>query len=190
MAMTPRANAFVIEYLFAVSPLRFLAEIGAARAPLEVTTLATHMLFHASLLHLGLNCVWLLAFGAPVARRLGQGGEGAFLALFILSGMAGALLYILMNAKSPLLLIGASGGVSGLLGAMVRFMFARGGAAPLFDRQVLIWSASVIVLNLMFGLFGGAIFGLGDSNIAWQAHVGGYVFGLLTAPLFLRMAWR
>jgi membrane associated rhomboid family serine protease len=194
----PGDLAALIEWMGSASPARFLRDMTVwQRAPAAITTLATHMLFHSSLMHVGLNCVWLLAFGTPVARRLGShaAGVAAFLILMTTSGMAGALAFIAVHPNSSTILIGASGGVSGLLGALVRFAFARptlgparpDGLARLSDPPVLVWSAAVILLNVFAGVFGGAL-GLGAANIAWEAHVGGYLFGLLTFPVALRLA--
>jgi membrane associated rhomboid family serine protease len=195
----PPPAAAALEWSGAVSPARFLD--GAARpaqAPAAMLTLATHMLLHSGLAHIALNCVWLLAFGAPVARRLGEdrAGAAAFAVLLIASGVAGALAFIAFHAASTTLLVGASGGVSGLLGGLVRFAFRRpgdgvtpDGLAPLASRPVIAWSAAVIILNAAVGVFGG-LFGLGDLEIAWEAHVGGYLFGLLAFPAIARAAGR
>ena len=88
-------------------------------------------------------------------------------------------------------LIGASGGVSGLLGGLVRFAFHRPlsrpstakGVLPLTDRSVLIWSAVVVAMNASIAIFGAGV-GAQEGDIAWQAHVGGYLFGLAAFPLF------
>ncbi|MEL7486486.1 MAG: rhomboid family intramembrane serine protease, partial [Pseudomonadota bacterium] len=162
-----------------------------------IAPLFSHMALHANFMHILFNSVWLLALGAPVARRLGAGTAGAgvlpsslFISFFALSGAAGALLYILFNLESGVLLVGASGGVSGLLGAVIRFAFAgpvhfaRGASnlTPLTDRRIIIWSILIIVMNIFLAFFGGP--GTGGSDIAWEAHVGGYLFGVIAFPLF------
>jgi membrane associated rhomboid family serine protease len=159
--------------------------------------LVGHMLLHGGWLHLAFNCMWLMAFGAPVARRLGAdlpyGAARAsilFLLLFTLSGVVGALFYVALHPGDTTMLIGASGGVSGLLGGLVRFAFRRPPAAPgdvsgLFEKPVVAWTAAVVGLNLAMGVFGADLSGDG-ADIAWEAHIGGYFFGLLTFPLFAR----
>lgn len=92
------------------------------------------------------------------------------------------------------LLVGASGGVSGLLGAVVRFAFNRttlfgpeqASISPLSSSSVLLWSGIVVVMNLVLGVFGAVL--TGGASIAWEAHLGGYLFGLLTYPFFERLA--
>lgn len=197
LRLLPQSAAAAIEWSGAVSPARFLKEAPSlARAPGAFASLGTHMLFHSSLAHIALNSVWLVAFGAPVARRLGEDRAGAvaFIALIIASGIAGALVFIAFHSASTTLLIGASGGISGLLGGLVRFAFLRPGdsvdsvgLAPLASRQVLVWSAAVVLLNAVVGTFGWAL-GFGRVEIAWEAHVGGFLFGLLAFPAIIRLA--
>jgi membrane associated rhomboid family serine protease len=87
-------------------------------------------------------------------------------------------------------MIGASGGISGLMAAGFRMMRWPGVPAgvrlvPIFSRPILMFSGLWMLTNLIFGLTG---FGSGTSGdqIAWQAHMGGYLFGLLAIGLFDR----
>lgn len=204
--LTPTPALIRIEWLFALSPRRFLdGADGYGGFAGAIIPLVTHMFVHANLAHLALNSLWLLAFGAPVAARLRMGdplrerarwaGAGRFLALFILSGVAGALVYIAAHPQETAILVGASGGVSGLLGALLRFalrppphadeppaVYAR-----LSSRPILVWSAVIIALNVALGILGPAL-GLSRGGIAWEAHIGGYLFGLFAFPLFERRA--
>ena len=195
-------DGFVIIYL-AFIPAR-LTEVGAG-LPGGVlagyTSTFTHSLLHADWLHLTLNSAWLLAFGALIARRSGALG---LLALFATSAIAGALFFFLVNANGMTPLVGASGGVSGLMGAAFRVIFSAshfGGvqmmrenpnAIPrmplqvaLFDRSTMIGVGLWLGVNLIFGL------GLGDviqsGEIAWEAHVGGFLFGFLLFRWFDRV---
>lgn len=190
--LLPAGAQIRISAFAALSPREFLT--GEAGALQRMAPLVGHMLLHGGWLHLGLNCVWLMAFGAPVARRLGaEFAAGAvrasslFLAFFILSGVAGALFYVALHPGDRTMLIGASGGVSGLLGGLVRFAFrppgAPGDVSGLFDKPVIAWTLAVIGINLALGVFGAGPAG-GGADIAWEAHIGGYFFGLLTFPLF------
>ena len=148
-----------------------------------------------------MNMVFLLAFGAAPSRRMGA--ENAlksfsafasacmFLTFYLLCGAAGALLFILMHADQVTLLVGASGGVSGLLGALVRFAFNRttilgpeyARFSPLFSPHVLGLSALIIAMNIVFGV-GGAPFS-GGASIAWEAHIGGFFAGLFLVGFFV-----
>lgn len=187
-------NALVTIYM-AFIPAR-LTEVGAGLpggALAGYTSTFTHALLHADWLHLGINSAWLLAFGALMARRCGALG---FLALFAASAIAGAVFFFLVNANQLIPLVGASGGVSGLMGGAFRVIFSAanfGGvhvlrehpnAVPrmplqvaLFDRATMIGVGLWVAVNLIFGLGLADFFQSGD--IAWEAHVGGFLFGFL-----------
>lgn len=155
----------------------------------------SHMFLHGSVSHLLINSVWLLAFGTPVARRF---GAGLFLPFFALCGIAGAAAQLAADWGSPIAMIGASGAISGLMGAASRMMqpgespFAvpRGRPVPLlplFSRQVVTWSAVWTAVNIVAGLTG---MGAGQEThlIAWQAHLGGYFAGLVLVGPFAGLA--
>ena len=147
----------------------------------------TYMFLHAGWMHVIVNMVWLLAFGAVVVRRF---GNLRFFIFFLMCGVAGAVLHLALNWGSIAPVIGASGAISGLMGAAFRIMGREGDAftapqplAPLFSRRILIWSAVWIAINIVAGVSGiGA--GPGIQLIAWEAHLGGFAAGLLLAGLF------
>lgn len=85
-----------------------------------IWTPITHALLHGSWTHLFMNVVWLAIFGTPVARRY---GGFWFYAVFFIGAIGGALLYTLLQLNETGVLIGASGGVAGLTGAAMRFVF-------------------------------------------------------------------
>jgi membrane associated rhomboid family serine protease len=159
----------------------------------------THVFVHADLTHLVINSAWFLAFASPVVRRT---GSWRFLAFFLLSGIGGALLFLAVNRAVFALLIGASGAISGLMGAALRFLFnphqkrfalALGDAsyAPLIplrgilrDRRlvaaIVIWTAMNVILA--WGL--ASLVSAG--GIAWEAHLGGFYAGIACYGLFDR----
>ena len=162
------------------------------------TSFLTHMLIHGDNVHLAINSAWLLAFGSIVARRI---GPWRFLALTISSGIAGALTFLLMHPGLLAPVVGASGAISGLMGAVMRFLFnaLNGGrgwqlreapqqiprmdlADAIKDRRFLSTTIFFVGLNIL------AIWGVGAPGaagaIAWEAHLGGYFFGLLAFALF------
>jgi membrane associated rhomboid family serine protease len=164
------------------------------------TSFLTYMLLHGDVTHLVFNSAWLLAFGGAVARRV---GGVRFLGLGLLSGVAGALAFLALNWGLLAPMIGASGAVSGLMGATMRFLFTAidGGGfrqlrdapasvplmpltATLRDRRVVIATAIWLVVNAAATLGLGAVGSGGD--VAWEAHIGGYVAGLLAFGLFDR----
>ncbi len=189
---------------FAFLPLRYCAPQGAEAAALPLPDglwpafagPVTHMFLHDGWLHLLVNSLWLAAFGAPVARRL---GAARFLGLSMLSAAGGALFYLAFHCGEPALLLGASGAVSGLMGAALRLIYAGGlpltagmrrdlsAVRPLTVAQclllprprtfILVWMG----INLAFGLAG---MGQEMAPIAWEAHTGGFIAGLLAFGLF------
>ena len=195
----------LIRTVAAVSPQRLLLgpeKNGGVLA--MISPLIAHMFVHAGLAHLLFNTLWLLALGTPTARRMKTenalqsfsafAAASLFLTFYLLCGIAGALAFVALHPNDTTLLVGASGGVSGLLGGVVRFAFNRStlfgpenaAMSPLTAPSVLAWSIVIIVMNFGIGVFGGGL--AGGVNIAWEAHIGGYVFGLLTYPVFERVA--
>ncbi len=152
----------------------------------------SYMGLHNDLTHLIINCLWLLAFGPIVARRL---GAMLFLLFFVVCGVAGAATYLAFNWGSEVPVVGASGAISGLMAAALRMLpgqtppwmlgRAPGDAplSPIFSRQILIFSAIWAGINLLAGLTG---MGMGGERglIAWQAHLGGFLAGLLLCGPF------
>lgn len=164
----------------------------------SVTSWITHMTVHADLMHLGFNAAWLLAFGSVLCARL---GSLRFLAFSIAGGIAGALLFLAFNPGLAAPVIGASGAVSAMMGGVMRFLFnaidRREGyllreeprsipsmslAQSLKDRRIVVASLVFLGVNLLaivgFGKFGES------GAIAWEAHIGGYIFGLCAFGAF------
>jgi membrane associated rhomboid family serine protease len=189
---------------FAFTPLRFLVGMDAPAewVPLLWTPF-THAFLHASWEHLLVNVAWLAIFGTPVARRY---GARATLVIFLLSSAAGAAAFTLTSLHDGTFLVGASGGVAGLTGAAVRFMFQpvlfirddEGRPVPVGRRLATIaevfanprprWFTLIwLVLNAAVPLLG-PLLGSEGLAIAWQAHIGGFLVGFLMVPLFERRA--
>ncbi len=138
----------------------------------------THTLLHGGLAHLLINMAMLLAFGSAVARRMGMGW---FLVLFVITAVSGAAGWLLLNPYSPGLMIGASGAISGMMGAIARLGLARrpmpGGPLPFGSRRTALHFAGAwIAINFIFGAVGPQVFGL-EGGIAWEAHLGGFIAG-------------
>lgn len=203
------ARAFLSEYTDAYLvlslgfiPARYGPEVFELPGGIltSVTSFLTYMFVHGDPFHLLVNSAWLLAFGTPVARRL---GSVRFLVFSLLCGIAGALTFLAFNPGLLAPMVGASGAVSGLMGGLLRFLFntfdrGRAGVVPegarqvprmdlsemLQDRRVLTTIGIWVALNFLFSL------GIGDfaepGTIAWEAHLGGFFAGLLTFGAFDR----
>jgi membrane associated rhomboid family serine protease len=202
--LTPEADNDLL-WLFAFVPVRYESSVigtdvfpGGVAA--DVWTFVSYAFLHGSWTHLGLNTVWLLAFGTPVARRF---GAGRFLLFFAVTAAGGALAHLLVNTGQRVPMIGASASISGFMAAAIRFAFQRGGplrilgntqdeayrvpalplTAVLRDPRVLIFLAVWFGLNLLFGLGSIGLDG-GEQAIAWQAHIGGFLAGLIGFAAF------
>lgn len=166
--------------------------------PFEIdwlTSPITYTFLHGDIAHLALNMIWLAAFGSPLAGRL---GTGPFLAFWIVTGLAAAGLHYVLHPLDQSPLIGASGAISGMMGAAARFGFRidRSGGKPAFLGPVLPIGAvfrsrgTVAFLGIWFAInLATGLIGLGpgvSDRIAWEAHIGGFVAGFFGVRLFLR----
>ncbi|MBZ9974435.1 rhomboid family intramembrane serine protease [Mesorhizobium sp. B2-3-14] len=146
----------------------------------------TYAFMHGGFAHIAINMVWLAAFGSPLANRL---GALRFALFFAATGLASVALFWAMHPYGEAPLVGASGAISGMMGAAARFGFrtdrSAGKAAfagpvlpvgvVLRSRGVVIFLAMWMIINLATGLLG---FAPGvDGQVAWEAHIGGFVAG-------------
>ena len=188
-----------ILYYFAFIPARLsvdattMAQLGLLDQGARYWSLITYAFIHADWLHLAMNSFWMLAFGSVVARRL---TALRFLLLSGLGAIAGALMYYAFHPGANAVLVGASAAVSAQVAAAARLMFVQDGrlrwghgqeigtAKPLSLVQTFSNRRSLTFIVIWLGLnyaFGAA--GLGtpeaDMLIAWEAHLGGFIAGLL-----------
>lgn len=188
---------------FAFIPIRWIAGDALAGGMLPlIWTPVTHAFLHGGWEHVLINSAWLAIFGTPVAQRY---GPVAFLVAFVVTAIGGALAFALLSPPTLQVLVGASGGVSGLTGVAMRFIFQPMITArdPETDEVVmlgrrlatfrdlahnkrarafiLIW-VGLNALMPFLPIFTGGV----QVQIAWEAHLGGFIVGLLIAPLFER----
>lgn len=189
-------NALLADRSEGASAILGLAQYILSDGGAKPWTGLTYALLHGSWTHVAMNGVWLAAFGTPVARRV---GPGRFLVLAAATALAGALAYMAVHPRQVLPLIGASASVSGMMGAAAWFMFspasptAEGHAVEpherprealsglLANRQILLFVAVWLVINYLSAAFAGPL-GMTDASIAWEAHVGGFLAGLILFP--------
>ena len=157
---------------YGLSPLAF--EEGR-RLPL-----VTSLFVHGNWAHVIMNAVGALAFGAGVARLFGTRptGAAAFFLFFLVCGVLAGAFFVWLEAGAPLVLIGASGGVSGLMGGASRVIGRSRGLAPFASAPVVGLTLGWIVVNLLVAVLGFAP-GAGTTPVAWEAHLAGYAAGLL-----------
>ncbi|MGO1079780.1 rhomboid family intramembrane serine protease [Inquilinus sp. CA228] len=159
----------------AVIPARF-ADLGQ-QPPLDALTVLASLVFyglvHYEPIHLIANLGFFLAFGSVCERHY---GPRRYTVLLLVTTVVAALVQIAASWGSAAPLIGASGAVSGCIAAFCRLALAR--HDPAGRRLALNLIGFTIVINVVFAVMGGGIMGL-DAQIAWQAHIGGFLAGLL-----------
>ncbi|MDZ4177785.1 MAG: rhomboid family intramembrane serine protease [Coriobacteriia bacterium] len=173
-------SALIVTYGFV--PARFFAE------PLStgnLFSLLTAMFLHGGWLHLGGNMLYLWIFGNNIEDRL---GKLRFVAFYLGCGVLASLAQAFIDPASTVPLVGASGAIAGVLGAyLVLYPRARVVAViPIFFIIELATIPAVFVIGLWFLLqLAQGIGSIGMmSGVAWWAHVGGFVAGMLAvAPL-------
>lgn len=145
------------------------------------------MFLHAGLAHIFFNLSALGALGAMTCQWLGLDPRGGlkFYLFYLLCGLAGDAVYLGFHSHGVSPVIGASGAIFGLWGAVAR-MTPTGRPAPIFSRQVWLQTRSAIISNLVIVaifLVPNLLAGGGFGFIAWEAHLGGYLAGLLLIGL-------
>ena len=197
--------AFLLTFAFIPSRYDTSAVLGGVLPGgfgAEIWTFVTYSAIHADWMHYGVNAVWLLPFGSAVARRF---GPLRFLLFFAVTAAAGAGVFLATHAGEEVPVIGASAAISGTMAAAMRFAFQRGGplsfrrngdatdyhvpAIPLSgvlrDPRVLAFLVVWFGINILFGLSSLPMPGVGANQVvAWEAHLGGFLAGLLLFSWF------
>lgn len=147
-------------------------------------TLVTHMFLHGGFLHIIGNMLYLWIFGNNIEEAM---GHFRYLLFYLASGVAAAMTMGLMDPSSQVPMVGASGAISGVLGAyMLLYPRARVRVlVPLGIIPVMFWIRAVWVVGVWFvlQLLSAAYTDAGQPGVAFWAHVGGFVAGLVMTPL-------
>ncbi len=167
-------------------------------SPAAYLSLLSSMFLHGSWFHVLSNMWVLFIFGDNVEDRM---GSGRYLAFYLLAGIVAGLSQVVFAPWSRIPTVGASGAIAGVLGAYL-VLFPSGRVLTLILLIFLPWLVEIpayLFLGLWFlsqlssGLLALGQLGAGQfSGIAWWAHVGGFLFGLILARAFSRRtsAWR
>jgi membrane associated rhomboid family serine protease len=173
-------EAFVLKWAFV--PSRFLANPAG-----DFVTLFTAMFMHGGWLHLLSNMLYLWIFGDNVEDRF---GHVLFLIFYLLCGVAATLAHLAFSIGSEVPSLGASGAIAGVLGAYI-LLFPQGRVRVLMGRVItqvpaLIAIGLWIVLQLFSGI--GSISASAETGgVAYMAHIGGFVAGLVLTFLLRGM---
>ncbi len=171
--------AFPLDRIY--EQLGFVSARWTGDAPFGVTavlSLVTTNFLHGNWFHMGINAATLVAFGAGIEKRL---GGRAMLIIFFGTSLIAFLTHMVILPHSLNPVIGASGGISGLFGAalvMLKQDGRLGGPSQTILPTAMLW----IVITILFGIMGGPE----GEQIAWVAHIGGFVAGLGLAQVMLK----
>ena len=149
-------------------------------------TIFTAMFLHGSLLHLAGNMLFLWIFGNNIEDSMGR---LTFVGFYLLGGLAALALQVFTDQSSPIPTVGASGAIAGVLGAYAR-LYPRARVVTLVFIVIIftvVTLPALLVLGLWFLLqllpaFSEPV--TGGGGVAYFAHIGGFLFGLLAIKLF------
>lgn len=174
---------------FSVVPAHFISDYGESLVPDPGTLLSllTSMFLHGGWAHILGNMLYLWVFGKAIESRL---GHGRFLVFYLLSGIGASLVHILFNLNSDMPTLGASGAIAGVLGAyivtfpqsriltLVPFLFL---ATTMEIPAVL--SIGLWFFSQLFNATASIVDPRQMGGVAWWAHVGGFIVGMLLMKL-------
>ncbi len=190
---------FIYQYIILPHKLSLYFLLSLSCIPYEIThmvdlspanllpppfTILSSMFLHGGLIHLLSNMLFLWIFGDNVEDRM---GHIRYLIFYLLCGSGGAIVHIIFNANSQLPCIGASGAISGVMGAYL-FFFPMARIRTLIILFIFIQIIDIpaffmigywILIQFIFGI---SEIGTKGGGIAWFAHIGGFVTGLFIAP--------
>jgi membrane associated rhomboid family serine protease len=201
--LPPELENWTID-VFGFIPKRYDSTLLAIDFPggtgAKIWSFVTYSLLHANLSHIAFNVLWLLPFGSALARRFGAIRFFLFMAV---TAVAGALAHLVTHEHAIAPMIGASASVSGTMAAAIRFAFVQGSflsfsrgdadaaarvpalslTRALRNPRVLAFLGVWFGVNIVFGI-GSLAIGADGAMVAWQAHIGGFIAGLLLFSLF------
>ncbi len=192
-------TVFILQFLLPSDPMKIAVSYGAIPRYLltfktvqpihPLLTVLTSMFMHGGLLHIGTNMLFLWIFGNNVEDKLGY---GRFITFYLLCGLAAAYAHAITNPSSTVPMIGASGAVSGILGAYI-ILFPRARVHTLiflgFFVQVVRLPAVFVIGFWIFLQFINGLISKGyaiHGGVAWFAHIGGFIFGIVFIIIFMK----
>jgi membrane associated rhomboid family serine protease len=166
---------------------RFILHYGIVPDRFHYSSILTSMFIHGGFLHIAGNMWFLWIFGRGVEDLL---GHAKYLFLYFACGIAAALLFVLVNSNSTAPTIGASGAIAGVMGAYL-IKFPRAHIVTLVFIIIFITTVDIPAFFLLLYWFAIQFFSgvgsVGDSassgGVAWFAHVGGFIAGMLLVML-------
>jgi membrane associated rhomboid family serine protease len=190
---SPAGEAFILRY--GAIPTAVLGRTSDALAAVGFPpslTLVTSMFLHGGWMHLIGNMLYLWIFGNNVEDAM---GHARFIIFYLVCGVAAALGHALTAPSSAIPMVGASGAISGVLGAYL-LLYPRAQVLVLIPMGLMsrtLYVPAAVVLGFWFVLqlvSGGVSLGQGGGGVAWFAHIGGFLAGMTLIGLFKRAEVR
>ncbi|MHB8110848.1 MAG: rhomboid family intramembrane serine protease [Syntrophorhabdaceae bacterium] len=178
------SDSAILYTYFGLVPKEFIASFTSRHdlLPYNVMTIFTSMFIHGGFFHIIGNMLYLWIFGNNIEDRLGHVG---FLVFYIISGICAALFQLFYDPASEVPMIGASGAISGILGAyLVTYPYARVKTIIIIVIFLKIVDIPAVLLLTVWFLM--QFLYASVEGVAWYAHVGGFIFGLFFALILLR----
>jgi membrane associated rhomboid family serine protease len=148
--------------------------------PYNILTIFTSMFLHGGVLHIAGNMLYLWIFGNNIEDAL---GHFRFVIFFLCSGLIAALVQTSFDPGSSIPMIGASGAVSGVLGAYL-LLYPRARVKTLVFIFIFITTIDIPAMLLLTIWFLMQVLFSHGQGVAWFAHIGGFIFGLIAIRLF------
>lgn len=189
------SNAFAMFYSWGAVPNcvtgaeQSLIDFGAGPISIpcpdvQYVSLISSIFMHGGLIHFGGNMLFLWVFGDNIEQRF---GKIKYLGIYLMWGVVAGLVHIYGDPLSPIPAVGASGAISGILGAYL-VLYPRARILTLIGYFFIHIQARwflpfwLIIQNLLPYFIGG--FGVAGGGVAYLAHIGGFVIGLVTAYVY------
>lgn len=184
LSLGPRLGSFIDRWAVVPAQVTAVLQHAPGAHPAALLTLVTAMFLHGGWLHIGGNMLFLWIFGDNVEDRL---GHGRYLGFYFACGIVANLAQVAMDPLSSVGAIGASGAIAGVLGAYaITYPGARISVLlPVFFLFTLLDVPALIMIGVWFAIqFFSGVATLGAASmqsggVAWWAHVGGFLFGIL-----------
>ncbi|MFN4097784.1 MAG: rhomboid family intramembrane serine protease [Sphingomonas sp.] len=191
------ASVLVMIWLLATRGPAGIVDWGLSAAVLaqgRFETIFLHMFTHGGIAHLVMNLSVLAAIGGMLTVRLGPPPLAwlRFLLLFVVSALAGAALFLALHPTGSVPMVGASGGIYGLIAMLLRTRPDGGPILAIRSKKIRRTGWALVKENAFLFLLLALMSWFGDAAIglAWEAHLGGFLFGLLAGPWFVPRAHK
>jgi membrane associated rhomboid family serine protease len=178
-AMIPKEITHFTNYEFRLGQDHLGRIVYFKRSIPPFVSIITSMFMHGSWMHLLGNMLFLWIFGNNIEDNLGR---GRFVLFYLLSGIGASLVHVVFHWNSMVPVVGASGAVSGIMGAYL-ILFPKARVRTLVFIVFFVTFIDIPAFAFLIIWFVMQFLYLGTSGIAWMAHVGGFILGIYLLKL-------